>query len=131
MKIKSRGVNYIKKARVLRRVFARKVSKQKADTIITEQVFDNDKFRAHVKETAIKMKIDEELAETIIKHHLSYLFGWLINPGKVRRRILLLGFFSIEVVNPLYNPHSIYNLEQVKSHIKKLLKFQKQSKNGK
>lgn len=115
-----RGKNYFKRFRIMSRIMARRTSQEKADRIITEQVFENERFKSNVRETAHKMKITEELAETIIKHHLSYLYGFMINPPKHRRKIILFGFFSLEIVNPLYNKYSYFNLNSYRGYLSKI-----------
>lgn len=92
--------------------------------IFEKDVLETEAFKRHIKETALKMDISEELTRTVIEHHLRYLFDSMTFTPK-RKRILLYGFFKIDMSNLLINRYSKYSRTMSKKILKQFSKSKK------
>lgn len=91
----------------------RTISKIKMLEVLETQVFSDQDFIRHIRETASKENIPEDVVETIIKHHIKTCSLEMIKKKKIHRRIVLFGFIHIDIVEPNYNEFSIYNNKKI------------------
>lgn len=106
------------------------LSKEEMDIVLNEHVFDDYNFKRHIQEVSIKLQIPEDVVESVIKHYLSFICYEMIKIRKIRRRIVIYGFFFLDILEPYYDVNSKYYWKFVKKHfpgiqLKKLLNKKK------
>ena len=123
--------NYYRAFRRLVRTLRKKNLKGTADIYFQEQVLENVTFQNHIKEVAHKMNIPEEIVMKVVTHYFRSIIMIILNPPNHRVRVLIYGFFYLEIINPLYNEYSTYSLQYIKQNFKHFLTKIKKNQNGK
>lgn len=113
--------NYYRSFRRLYHTLKKKNSRQSMEEVFKADVLDNVTFQNHIKEVAAKLNIEEAIVHKVVTHYLRHILSMIINPPKHRRKILIYGFFYLEIINPLYNEYSYYSLSFIKKRFRGFL----------
>jgi hypothetical protein len=106
-KVTSKNVGIIRK-KVLS-IAGKNISKEKYLALIEDQVFNDSDFKRQILETSIKLKLDYDLVDNVIKDFIYTACDLLVKVKKISRRISIIGFFYIDILEVKYNVNSVYN----------------------
>lgn len=100
-------INYSSYRRLKRSIKYMNFTKKEAQYVFKKEVQENEDFKRHILETSQKLGIDAEIVELVVSHY--FLTNLLKLKAKTERiRIVILGFFYLEHINPLRNEFSNY-----------------------
>lgn len=93
-------------------------TKKKMSEVLEKDVFQDYNFKRHVKEVSLKLSIPEDVVESVIKHYFTFISYEMIRIRNVKRRIVIYGFFYLDVLEPYYDSASKYYWRFVQKHFK-------------
>lgn len=100
-----------------------KITKKDVLEKLEKDVFSDDIFKSHIKETSLKLNVPEEVVEKIVKHYITY-FSLLMNTiVKHKRRFVVYCFFYIDIEDNYYKEGSKYSKEFLEQKFPSISKF--------
>lgn len=93
---------------------SKKYSKEKVLEIFKAQVQDDIQFQNHIKEVAQKLNLPEETVSEVVNHYLKFITLKFTFLPKHRVNLVIYAFFNIELINPIYNEYSQYNMKYIR-----------------
>lgn len=79
-----------------------RISNERLLDIIDDEVFQHQDFQRHLKETAKKLDLPDDVVETVVKNFV-LSFALEINKVKrIARRLIVPGWLHIDVVEPKF-----------------------------
>lgn len=117
-KERKRRASFIQR-RKLYNVILRKNLKEDVEKAFSKDVLENHDFKRHIKETAVKLGLDEKIVFEVVEHYFKSIVMFFKVYPKERIRVVIYSFFYLEIINPVYNNYSIYGIAQLKKRAKK------------
>ena len=83
-----------------------RLSDEEYSDILEKEVFQDERFLNNIRETALKLDLDEEIVYSVITQMILFISSKLLNFHRRRLRINLYGFIYFDCLNPLFEPKS-------------------------
>ena len=64
---------------------------------IKEYVFNDSDFNRHIKETALQLKIPEDVVDRVMKNYFINIAKIIYGKFSGKRRVTVYGFFNIDI----------------------------------